>query len=201
MIPVAAAAMEQGAYRRSYDYLIKLQVLDEIETLSALEDISEETIGKIFDEWKTRLTFSQYSLSTLEPVLKVRRALVEMTIGKVQSEAVKVKLKTELSHCWLMSAKVARKAGQLNKAYNLLLEAQKFSHKEVFLERAKLSWARDGKNEAIAILEKGISDQFPTVCSGSSSGDRKSQMEALPPEEKQVCGHIRNFQFTLITKD
>merc|ERR550534_3478618 len=115
MIPVAAAAMEQGSYRRSYDYLIKLQVLDEIETLSSLKDITEETIEKIFAEWKTRLTFSQYSLSTLEPVLKVRRALVEMAINRKQNEAVKVKLKTELSHCWLMSAKVARKAGQLNK--------------------------------------------------------------------------------------
>ena len=46
MIPVAAAAMEQGAYRRCYDYLIRLQVLDEIETLSNLSDITEESIEK-----------------------------------------------------------------------------------------------------------------------------------------------------------
>ena len=88
MIPVAAAAMEQGAYRRCYDYLIRLQVIDEIETLSNLSDITEESIEKVFVEWKTRLTFSQYSLGTLEPVLKVRRALVEMAIGKIRNEAV-----------------------------------------------------------------------------------------------------------------
>ena len=187
MIPVAAAAMEQGSYRRSYDYLIKLQVLDEIETLSSLKDITEETIEKIFAEWKTRLTFSQYSLSTLEPVLKVRRALVEMAINRKQNEAVKVKLKTELSHCWLMSAKVARKAGQLNKAYNLLLEAQQFSHKEVFIESAKLSWARDCKTEAITILEKGIADQFPTL----TFGFEKSKMGQYQPEALEVCGKAK----------
>ena len=187
MIPVAAAAMEQGSYRRSYDYLIKLQVLDEIETLSSLKDITEETIEKIFAEWKTRLTFSQYSLSTLEPVLKVRRALVEMAINRKQNEAVKVKLKTELSHCWLMSAKVARKAGQLNKAYNLLLEAQQFSHKEVFIESAKLSWARDCKTEAITILEKGIADQFPTL----KFGFEKSKMGEYKPEALEVCGKAK----------
>ena len=82
MIPVSAAAMEQGAYRRCYDYVIKLQVLDEIETLSALNLQDEESIGKTFAEWKTRLTFSQYSLSTLEPVLKVRFFIGQKNIGQ-----------------------------------------------------------------------------------------------------------------------
>ena len=91
MIPVAAAAMEQGAYRRCYDYLIRLQVLDEIENFSNLADITEENIEKVFIQWKTRMTFSQYSLGTLEPVLKVRRALVEMAIGKIKNESVKAR--------------------------------------------------------------------------------------------------------------
>merc|ERR1719219_2332862 len=93
----------------------------------------------------------------------------------------------ELSQCWLMSAKVARKAGQLNKAYNLLLEAQKFSHKEVFIERAKLSWARDGKTEAIAILEKGISDQFPSLAFGFDKG----QIGKYSKDAVEVCGKAK----------
>ena len=178
--------MEQGAYRRCYDYLIKLQVLDEIETFSTLEP-TEANFEKMFTEWKTRLTFSQYSLSTLEPVLKVRRALVEMAVSKEKDETLKVKLKTELSQCWLMSAKVARKAGQLNKAYNLLLEAQNFSNKEVFIERAKLSWARDAKTEAITILEKGIADQFPTL----KFGFERSKMNDYTTETLEVCGKAK----------
>merc|ERR1719219_1856026 len=93
----------------------------------------------------------------------------------------------ELSQCWLMSAKVARKAGQLNKAYNLLLEAQKFSHKEVFIERAKLSWARDGKTEAISILEKGISDQYPSLTFGFD----KIKMEKYTKDALNACGKAK----------
>ena len=34
---------------------------------------------------------------------------------------------------------------QFNKAYKLLLELQKFNHKEAFIEKAKLLWARDNQ--------------------------------------------------------
>ena len=188
MIPVSAAAMEQGAYRRTYDYLIRLQVLDEIETLSNLsQNWPNENANKLFLEWKTRLTFSQYSLSTLEPVLRVRRALIDIALDQIENDDLKNKLKTELSHCWLMSAKVARKAGQLSKAYNLLLEAQKFSNKEVFIERAKLNWARLNKSEAIEILKSGISEQFPNL----ADGFEKNDITKYSPDDLSVCGKAK----------
>jgi len=34
---------------------------------------------------------------------------------------------------------------QFNKAYKLLLESQKFNHKESFIEKAKLLWARENQ--------------------------------------------------------
>ena len=207
MIPVSAAAMEQGAYRRCYDYLIKLQILDEIESMSSLDFEDESAIARLFEEWKTRLTFSQYALGTQEPVLKIRRALIgkeksteiiiikidfnvfiiDIALKKCSNESIQSKLKTELSECWLMSAKVARKAGQLNKAYNLLLEAQKFSNKEVFIETAKLSWARMCKTEAIATLEKGITDQFPSL----SFGFDKNIVAKCSGEDLNVCGKAK----------
>ena len=73
MIPISAAAMEQGAYRRCYEYIVRLQILNEID---AWYSTLQEDLPKLFKEWKTRQTFSQYSASNLEAVLKVRRALV-----------------------------------------------------------------------------------------------------------------------------
>ena len=49
-------------------------------------------------------------------------------------------LNRSLAECWTLGAKVARKSGQSSKAYNLLLEAEKYSREELFLERAKLGW-------------------------------------------------------------
>ena len=180
IIPISAAAMEQGSYRRCYEYVVRLQILDEVEALSKTLDHGEEALDQLFNEWKTRTAFSQYSLANLEPVLRVRRGLLNVALNTTTSPRLstssqyssssktklKDKLKNELSEVWLLSAKAARKAGQLNKAYNLLLEAQKFSHKEIFIERAKLSWARSDKTEAINTLEKGIHDHFPQLVKG-----------------------------------
>ncbi len=70
-----------------------------------------------FRNWKSRITFSLYSLSNLEPVLNVRRALLglglELTPEKDVTKPLRDKLRSELSECWLLSAKVARKAGQV----------------------------------------------------------------------------------------
>jgi hypothetical protein len=70
-----------------------------------------------FSLWKSRITFSLYSLTNLEPVLKVRRALfgmaLELTPEKDSTKLLTKKLRSELSECWLLSAKVARKAGQV----------------------------------------------------------------------------------------
>ena len=181
--------MEQGAYRRCYEYLVRLQILDEIESLAKTES-SEEVLKSLFAQWKTRTEFSQSSLCNLEPVLRTRRALLELIIqqhSKKHSNHV-VFLKNELGECWLSSAKAARKAGQLNKAYNLLLEAEKFQHKEVFIERAKLCWQREFKTEAISVLQKGIVEHYPELKSGI---DRKNPVDKIEPSDLHICGKAK----------
>ena len=184
MIPVSAAAMEQGAYRRSYEYLVKLQILDEIESWSMAK--TTEDLNKLFCHWTTRQTYSQYSISNLEPVLKVRRALLDISLKASLESDSKSKadlLKRQLGDCWLMSAKVARKAGQLNKAYNLLLEAEHRSNKDVFIERAKLAWARSNPNDAIITLENGIRDQYPALVRVN-----KEVVNSYGKEDLSTCG-------------
>ena len=182
MLPIAAAAMEQGTYRRSYEYLVKLQILDEIESWSTVK--SMEDLYKLFKVWKTRQTFSQCSLSNLEPVLKVRRALLNVSMSKAQEEGLDVRhLKRELGDNWLMSAKIARKADQFNKAYNLLLEAENHNNKDVFIERAKLSWARATPDEAITTLENGIRDQYPALVE-----IKKETVASFDKEDLDTCG-------------
>lgn len=185
MIPISAAAMEQGAYRRCYEYIVRLQILNEID---AWYSTLPEDLPKLFKEWKTRQTFSQYSASNLEAVLKVRRALIEISLTKARkssSEMMSKLLSTELGDCWLSSAKVARKAGQLNKAYNLLLEAEKCNNPEVFLERAKLAWRRGSPENAILALENGIKDQYPEMAQLNKDGRLPTY---LSKEDLNICG-------------
>ena len=121
---IAAAVMEQGAYRRCYEYVVRLQILDEIESFAKIEPTAEN-MENMFMQWKTRLEYSQYSLSNLEPVLKIRRTL--LNLGTEQFPSLKIVLKNQLGECWLTSAKVARKAGQLNKAYRYMNPYKNFT--------------------------------------------------------------------------
>ena len=66
-----------------------------------------------------------------------------------------------------MVPKVARKSGQSGKAYNLLLEAEKYSREELFLERAKLGW--DTINAARMTMYKLIHPVGEVIFSGSQN--------------------------------
>ena len=162
-------------------------MLDEIESLAKIEPTNHIAMEALFTEWKTRTEYSQYSLCNLEPVLRIRRALLELAMH--QSQSLKPLLKSQLGECWLTSAKVARKARQLNKAYNLLLEAEKFNHKEVFIEKAKLCWARESKTEAISVLEKGISDRFPELKFGFNI--KQLSVKKFKSDELAICGKAK----------
>ena len=71
----------------------------------------------------------------------------------------------------LRSARIARKAGQLQESYSFLLEAEKYENPKIFLEAAKLKWERGHKTEAIAALQKGLIETFPVVISALHNKD------------------------------
>ena len=146
MAPITAASMEQGAYERSYEHLVKLQILNEIHSAAEMlvfVDIRDLPPAEVVDDlaktWRNRTTVAQYSPKFLEQVLKVRRCIMDVAAQRVPaSSELHRALNRSLSECWTLGAKVARKSGQSSKAYNLLLEAEKYSKEELFLERAKL---------------------------------------------------------------
>lgn len=92
-------------------------------------------------------------------------------------------LNGHLADCWILAAKVARKSDQYSKAYNLLLEAEKSFHSELFLERAKLSWARDRPDKAILRLSKGVKDRFPWWTKEFS----KTSSVSVSDDQIQLC--------------
>lgn len=47
-----------------------------------------------------------------------------------------------LGQCWLQSARVARKAGHHQTAYNALLNAGESALSELYVERAKWLWSK-----------------------------------------------------------
>lgn len=53
-------------------------------------------------------------------------------------------------------------------AYTYTLKAEKYSPPKLFLEKAKLHWLRDEREQALTILRRGLEKLLPNIASGQS---------------------------------
>eukprot|EP00092_Neocalanus_flemingeri_P036099 GFUD01039303.1.p1 GENE.GFUD01039303.1~~GFUD01039303.1.p1 ORF type:complete len:867 (+),score=277.66 GFUD01039303.1:193-2601(+) len=120
---------------------------------------------ELLSELSCRLSYTQSSWTSLEPLFRLRRAVLGLARDRVGhiNQVLADRLQFEIGECWLRSAQVARESGQLQEAYSFLLEVKKSKHIEFFLETAKLSWARGNHTEAIGAIRKGLVDTFPQI--------------------------------------
>ncbi|CAM1327849.1 ATR (predicted) [Pycnogonum litorale] len=166
MVPLSAASMENGAYQRAYNYILRLHILAEIEyTLSVFHIGNDQTdtanLDPVFQNWSSRAEIVQSSLHSIEPLLNVRRAVLNLLLQ--QSNIDKTYLKSELGKCWLDSARVARTNGHNKSAYSFLLDASQYNLSEVCLEKAKWLWKKGDSEQAIITLHKGIQCHYPNI--------------------------------------
>eukprot|EP00058_Branchiostoma_floridae_P009059 XP_002594547.1 hypothetical protein BRAFLDRAFT_104468 [Branchiostoma floridae] len=177
MGPLSAASMESGSYQRGYDYIVRLHMLCELQhgvkVLLRREDAGEQEDGSLDLEARARIT--QSSFRTREPLYSLRRCIINMagspdTVGK------------ELGHCWLQSAKIARKAGHLQTAYSSLLNASTYSLPELLVEKAKWLWHQNDQHQALITLQKGVAEHFSDTaymnCGSSEAANAKKHTHA-----------------------
>ncbi|CAH8675793.1 unnamed protein product [Schistosoma haematobium] len=189
---LGAAALEgPGGYIRAYDTIVRLSSLSDIELISSLGDVimneirnptnsrsSENKLSNIVETslklLETRIRVSRPTFHTLEPVLAIQHAalqLVTSALSSLNSDAYQIsnrevlnstilRLRTALGYNWLERAKLARKSGQFMAAYTCVLRAEDFGIPDALLERAKLLWQTDKREAAQACLDKGIPDVF-----------------------------------------
>ncbi|XP_029885145.1 serine/threonine-protein kinase ATR isoform X1 [Aquila chrysaetos chrysaetos] len=154
IVPLSAASFERGSYQRGYEHIIRLHMLCEL----------EHSIGPMFQQpdgdhsrdslnWCARIEMTQNSYRAKEPILALRRALLSLSKSQDYSELV--------GQCWLQSARVARKAGHHQTAYNALLNAGESTLSELYIERAKWLWSKGEVHQALIVLQKGVELCFP----------------------------------------
>uniref|UniRef100_A0A671M7W7 Serine/threonine-protein kinase ATR n=1 Tax=Sinocyclocheilus anshuiensis TaxID=1608454 RepID=A0A671M7W7_9TELE len=157
VVPLSAASFECGTYQRGYEYIVRLHMLCELEhAFTELQKESRDAGGSKKPEpklnWDARLLMTQNSFRAKEPVLALRRALLSLSKGSSCEEQV--------GECWLQSARVARRAGHHQTAFNALLNAEN-SLSELFIEKAKWLWSKGDVHQALIVLQKGVQQCFP----------------------------------------
>ncbi|CAH8587334.1 unnamed protein product [Schistosoma turkestanicum] len=204
---LGAAALEgPGGYTRAYDTIVRLSSLSDIELINSLGDviISEirnptscrssdshlsNTVETSLKLLETRIRVSRPTFHTLEPVLAIQHAALQLITSALSSlntdtyqlsnrevlNAIISRLRTALGYNWLERAKLARKSGQFMAAYTCVLRAEDFGIPDALLERAKLLWQTDKREAAQACLDKGIPNVFgcgiSNVHNNSSNGN------------------------------
>uniref|UniRef100_A0A3Q3JBB0 Serine/threonine-protein kinase ATR n=1 Tax=Monopterus albus TaxID=43700 RepID=A0A3Q3JBB0_MONAL len=151
VVPLSAASYECGTYQRGYEYIVRLHMLSELEhtftELQKQQEISTLSLSHVPPHWSDRLEMTQNSFRAKEPILALRRAL------SVCKELV--------GECWLQSARVARKAGHHQTAFNALLNAENMHLAELVTEKAKWLWSKGDVHQALIVLQKGVAQCFP----------------------------------------
>ncbi|XP_028587032.2 serine/threonine-protein kinase ATR isoform X1 [Podarcis muralis] len=154
IVPLSAASFERGSYQRGYEYIIRLHMLCELEhSIGSILQQPDSDYGKDSLNWCARIEMTQNSYRAKEPILALRRALLSLTKRKGYSE--------QMGECWLQSARVARKAGHHQTAYNALLNAGESKLSELYVERAKWLWSKGDAHQGLIILQKGVDLCFP----------------------------------------
>ncbi|XP_054839454.1 serine/threonine-protein kinase ATR [Eublepharis macularius] len=172
IVPLSAASFERGSYQRGYEYIIRLHMLCELEhNIAPMFQQPNSDYSKDSLNWHARLEMTQNSYRAKEPILALRRTLLSLTKRVDYSE--------EMGECWLQSARVARKAGHHQTAYNALLNAGKSKLSELYVERAKWLWSKGEAHQGLIVLQKGVELCFPDNQVPSDTKSKLIHGEAL----------------------
>ncbi|XP_041828514.1 serine/threonine-protein kinase ATR isoform X3 [Melanotaenia boesemani] len=157
VVPLSAASYECGTYQRGYEYIVRLHMLSELEhTFTELQKHrqgSAPSLSQLPPHWSDRLEMTQNSFRAKEPILALHRALLSIEPQPGCQELV--------GECWLQSARVARKAGHHQTAFNALLNADNTHLVELVTEKAKWLWSKSDVHQALIVLQKGVAQCFP----------------------------------------
>lgn len=164
--PIVAAGPR--SYRRSYDAVLDLHLVHELETIHKVASSQKAGRGA-YDLSALSLALSSRLNSTLptfrtqEPILNMRRIAFSLMYAR------STQLCSQANHCvssvsnkeirevigdsWLTTAKIARKAGHWQTAYSAMLQAQQCKMVSCFLESARLVRASGEHLRALQELE------------------------------------------------
>lgn len=146
--PLVAAGRE--SYRRVYDSVVHLHILDELSMINELQVASMKELPACVKTFKDRLDATSPSFRAREPILNLRRTAIRLTLPHEQAA------KTEVGNLWLETSKIARKAGHFQTAYSAILQARDYDAEYTFLQSAKLFKANDQPFKAIQELDNRL---------------------------------------------
>ncbi|KPJ15649.1 Serine/threonine-protein kinase ATR [Papilio machaon] len=165
----------ESALRSGYQSVLGLHIVKEAEHAEEVlcrlknlrdgDDEGEAILSQLLDEWRRRLAVVQSDVRTVEPLLRLRRILLQQTQELLEPThpMTSNRLKASIGDLWLQSAKHARKAGIYQQSYMYILNAEEYHPEELFIEKSKMYWARGQQEHAFTTLRRGLDETYPQI--------------------------------------
>ncbi|GJQ85421.1 hypothetical protein Trydic_g23851 [Trypoxylus dichotomus] len=165
---LGATSLEEGMYQQGYESIVKLHSLNELEQIENVvrelllkpndHKAAESIVKNLSSVWTLRIKVVQESIKIIEPILCLRRVALNQAKRLIKDKVPSAipHIDSLLGESWLLSAKVARRAGIHQQAYTYILKAEEYAPPKLFLERAKLHWLREEYEQALTTLTRGV---------------------------------------------
>lgn len=194
---VSSCSDSHSGYRHSYDIIVKLHILTEVKKLGGmvlqmLECRAPDQVEKLFrqvvrEDLDERLKLVQPSCRMLQPVLCVRRVVLSLAQRMFTDSCPNIVplLTTEIANTWLKSIEIARKSGHYQQAYTNILTVEPYKPKGLFVEKAKLMWAKSEPEAALNTLHRGIEHHFP------DAAEFRNLPTNIRMEDRRLCAEAK----------
>lgn len=171
---------EQNCYHKGYSNVMKLHLISEIEqayylTSKILNGELDSTqissaLKQLFGDWDGRLQLLQPAARIIEPVLCLRRIVLNelksLASGRGMNENIFKSLENQINDyigtSWIKSIELAREDGCIQQADLYILNAESYKPKFLFIEKAKLLWKKGEQTNCFKVLERGIEELKPS---------------------------------------
>lgn len=171
---------EQNCYHKGYSNVMKLHLISEIEqafclTSKILNKNMDETqvltaIKKLLQDWDGRLQVLQPAARIIEPVLCLRRIVLNEVKSLIKShninesifKALEGQINDYIGTSWLKSIELARDDGCIQQADLYILNAESYKPKFLFIEKAKLLWKKGDQTNCFKVLGRGMEELKPS---------------------------------------
>lgn len=151
-------AITANEYHRAYQPILQLHMLHEVELIhrASIPSADRENGPRLTRQAATDLIdgLSMRFLTT-SPTFRVREAILSIrrtAFGLVNSQL----LAPEIGRAWILSSKIARKAGYEQTAYSATLQAKEAEAPFAFVQQAKVLRANGGALRALTDLEHAL---------------------------------------------
>lgn len=178
---------EQNCYHKGYSNVMKLHLISEIEQAHSLMsnilngDLNAsqipDAVKKLFDDWDGRLQVLQPAARIVEPVLCLRRILLNevkslvadhCNLSKNIFKALEDQVNDYVGRSWIKSIELARDDGCIQQADLYILNAESYNPKFLLIEKAKLQWKKGDQTNCFKALKRAVDELKPSATNRKS---------------------------------